>query len=76
MCPGAPGFSAPEFEGYPGNYSLLIMYFVQGNMHMLCRAVYCTELGTSLFEIAQPLFAFELTLILGANERFKKKSDE
>ena len=35
-----------------------------------------TELGTSLYEIAQLLFALERTLISGANERFKKKSNE
>ena len=35
-----------------------------------------TELGTSLFEFAQLLFALEWTLISGANEQFKKKSDE
>ena len=29
-----------------------------------------------LFEISQSLFALELTLISGANERFKKKSAE
>ena len=34
------------------------------------------ELGTSLFEIAQSLFALEQILIAGANERFKKKSDK
>ena len=34
------------------------------------------ELGTSLFEIAQSHFAFERTLISGANERYRKKSDE
>ena len=33
-----------------------------------------TELGTLLFEIAQLLFTLERTLILGANEQFKKKS--
>jgi hypothetical protein len=35
-----------------------------------------TELGTSLFEIAQSLFTLERTLILGANEQFKQKSEE
>ena len=34
------------------------------------------ELGTLLFEIAQSLFTLERTLISGANERFKKKSEE
>ena len=34
------------------------------------------ELGTSLFEIAQSLFALEGTLIWGANEQFKKKREE
>ena len=35
-----------------------------------------SELGTLLFEITQSLFALEGTLILGANEQFKKKSKE
>jgi len=35
-----------------------------------------TELGTSLFEIAQSLFAFEQTMILGAMALNKKKSEE
>ena len=34
------------------------------------------ELGTSLFEIAQLLFALERTLILGAIALNKKKSEE
>ena len=34
------------------------------------------ELGTSLFEIAQSLFALERTLILGAMALSKNKSDE
>jgi len=34
------------------------------------------ELGTSLFEIAQSLFALERTLILGAMALNKKKSEE
>ena len=38
--------------------------------------VYIAELGTSLFEIAQSLFALEQTLILGAMVIKKKKSDE
>jgi len=35
-----------------------------------------SELGTSLFEIAQLLSALERILILRANEQFKKKSKE
>jgi len=35
-----------------------------------------SELGTSLFEIAQSLFAFERTLILGAMALSKNKSEE
>ena len=35
-----------------------------------------SELGTSLFEIAQSLFALERTFILGAMALNKKKSDE
>jgi len=35
-----------------------------------------SELGTSLFEITQLLFTLEQTLISGANEQFKKKSNE
>jgi len=34
------------------------------------------ELGTSLFEIAQSLFALKRTLILGAMALNKKKSEE
>jgi len=34
------------------------------------------ELGTSLFEIAQSLFALERTMILGAMALNEKKSDE
>ena len=34
-----------------------------------------TELGTSLFEIVQSLFALERTLILGAMALLKKKSE-
>jgi len=38
--------------------------------------VLIAELGASLFEIAQSLFALERTLILGAMALYKKKSDE
>ena len=38
--------------------------------------LYLTELGTSLFEITQLLFALEQNLILGAMALNKKKSEE
>ena len=34
------------------------------------------ELGNSLFQIAQSLFALEATLLSGAKERFYKMSEE
>ena len=38
--------------------------------------VKCSELGASLFEIAQLLFALEQTMILGAMALNEKKSEE
>ena len=46
-------------------------YVAQPNVY-----IYISELGTSLFEIAQSLFTLEQTLISGAKEQFKKKSEE
>jgi len=41
----------------------------------LCQLCSYPELGTSPFEIAQSLYTLEQTLISGANEGYKKKSD-
>ena len=59
----------------PGSYTVqykanCILYTVQ---YMQFRKA---ELGTSLFEIAQSLFALEQTFILGAMALNKKKSEE
>jgi len=60
--------------------------FAEGLLHLHAKVIglglmrflnlLFTELGTSLFEIAQSLFTLERTLILGANEQFKQKSEE
>ena len=61
-----------------------LIYVIQGMQFIITRGVdsfaredyLCTEeLGTSLFEIAQSLFALERTLILGAMALLNKKSE-
>ena len=68
-------WSHPDMKALAQVFTNIASYSLCSCLTDICK-IFFPELGTSLFEITQSLFALEKTLILGANEQFKKKSEE